>query len=198
MYGFFERWGVDPGSVIEGGNDSLRCAWNTPDSAYFSCWPDLPEHNAEFRRFFESLEPSRAVQRLLDPFRTWFADKTVVGIHFRGTDRIGPEGRRRTFESLLARIGAYGPNTRFCVASDSAAARTELVRALPGRVEFQRFRVAVSDRNEIWEGRASVIGMQEATADMFAIAKCRDIICNVESTFSECASYIGNSELVVA
>ncbi|MCA9271313.1 MAG: hypothetical protein KDA41_22675, partial [Planctomycetales bacterium] len=190
------KLGADPALVEQRGNRAWRSAWTTSDSGYYSCWCDVSARRPEFTAFFRSLRLSAPVQSQLASIEGQLAGEPFIGVHFRGTDGIKGPAKAQSLAALQSRLRRYDRATRFFLATDSGGAREAITAALPGRVVCQDVELESGDSDRLSPDRATLPGMQAAAVDMFALAACREIVCNVPSTFSECASYIRGARLI--
>ena len=138
-----------------------------------------------FRRMFI---PSARVQALIDQKTAGFNSDTV-GVHIRRTDNR--ESIRQSplelFVTEMADRIKVNDNVNFFVASDDAVVLHELSDRFGRRVICGDDKVS----------RRSLEGMMQGAADLWALAKTREILGSYYSSYTDTAALLGNIPLKV-
>lgn len=127
--------------------------------------------------------PSAKVEAEIAPLAAEFSGR-MIGLHIRRTDNLRSIDVSPTdlFIRRMERLLAEDPSTRFFLATDSVAEREMLMSA------FGRDRFVVPDYAP---GRASVVDIRRALAEMYLLSRCDFVIGSFWSSFSKVAASLG-------
>lgn len=112
--------------------------------------------------------------------RQRFCDHPVLGIHYRGTDKLLVEAVRIPYESLIDMLSRLDPRIRFFVATDEQAFLDALIRGFGERIVFRRQHRSLDgtpvhhfDANEKETG---FIRGKDAIIDALLLSRCGAIV----------------------
>ncbi len=127
--------------------------------------------------------PSAEVEAEIAPLAAAFSGR-MIGLHIRRTDNLRSIDVSPTdlFIRRMKRLLAEEPSTRFFLATDSVAEREMLISA------FGRDRFVVPDYAP---GRATVVDICRALAEMYLLSHCDFVIGSFWSSFSKVAASLG-------
>lgn len=128
----------------------------------------------DYKKFFAQLLPSAAVQARVDTLKL---PARAVGIQLRISDDPMDAARFPTLEAYVAAMHAYGPAACFFVSGMNRTVTDAL------RAEF-------GDRILELPGK-NYRSMVDATADLYLLAACEQLLVSDGSTFGEVAWWLG-------
>ncbi len=143
----------------------------------------------ELRAELAALVPHPAVTQAVEAFafRHFDGHQRVIGVHVRRGDNAWANAYvpDELFPAAVAAVLKESPkDTVVFVATDSPQAQSLLLEAFPDNVvTFPRRGL---ERGQSWEA------VQDALVEMYLLARTDVIIRTPSSTFSQCASWLGN------
>jgi hypothetical protein len=151
-----------------------------------SCYRFFPNPQA-----FAWLTPSQHIQqRLAIIAATTDASRETIGIHIRRTDQLESiaQSPLQLFERAILKELKLNSRCRFFIATDDAETKTRL-KALFGEETI------LTVDSELSRDRPN--GVVDAMIELMLLASTKRIYGSFWSTFSQTASIIGNTELIV-
>lgn len=132
--------------------------------------------------------PTNTIMSHVNQIADGFSASTY-GIHIRRTDNIWAIENTplSLFENKIDAVLQVEPEAMFYLATDDRATIDYLMLRFPNRL-------IVRDKNF---SRSSVLGMQDAVADMWLLARTKCIFGSFYSSFSEMAGFIGGVKLCI-
>lgn len=132
--------------------------------------------------------PNARVEELLDSKIRNF-DGDTIGVHIRRTDNkqsimCSPDS---LFLSIMEKRIEENDQTKFFVASDDPKVLHALVRRFGARIMCGDMQVS----------RKNLSGMLQATADLWALSRTKEIIGSYYSSYSEMAALIGGIPITI-
>ena len=136
----------------------------------YSCWLNFPRKGIFFADdFFRLLKPSLSVEKYIKKFFC-FGEKKKLGIHIRFTDAPLRHNEEWVLEWVKHLVKKYPLYTIF-LACDNQKIKDKILDILPqNRVCYQK--TTLTSNLGLSIDRANKMGIQIATADLFALAGC--------------------------
>lgn len=138
------------------------------------------------RQFIEQLQPAVHLRRRITEWtRRLNIDRTVMGVHARGTDfHVSVNQYAEKIQSVLRRI----PGQRFLVCSDDLGYEQELLKLFPHNVvsRFKQDHVRRADHRTTWINNmvTSRQAVEEAVVDVYLLARTDFKIFHIGSSFA--------------
>ena len=159
------------------GFDFERWAREAKGNVYFACYESFG--NVSDSLYDDLLHLSTTVEQKLQTITGGFSDHTI-GLHIRRTDnyRSIAQSPLYLFENKIKEEIEKNPDTCIFLATDDEPTKKTLTAEFPGRI------LTSSKAAE----RGTVDGIQDALAEMYALASCERIYGSAGSSFSIIAS----------
>jgi len=176
--------GKDTGSLSPSGSYTSN---DSEDNIIFYCNNFIPNTNrALWYAFIKSLRPAQAIQEKIDKETAeLLLDKSVIGVHARGTDFIVDVGY------YINQMRDYGGSAKFFLSTDDLEYEKEICSAFKDRVITRQGRAHLIKENEDegWEYNfvISKEKSQDAVVDMYLLAETDIQIYHPGSTFCKIA-----------
>lgn len=147
------------------------------------------EVREEFLRYFSLLMINPDVSATVNAFSDQHGIEDCVGVHIRSW--IDEPTRHKLLHDigLFVRAMEQHPRSRFYVSSDHHLVVTQLEQAFPGRVISR----PLTHIRHVSHDNSNVVST-DAWIDMLILSRCRELIGTYESTFSECAWWLGGAK----
>ena len=168
------------------GFDFERWAREAKGNVYFACYESFG--NVSDSLYDDLLRLSTTVEQKLQTITGGFSDHTI-GLHIRRTDnyRSIAQSPLYLFENKIKEEIEKNPDTCVFLATDDEPTKKTLTAEFPGRI------LTSSKAAE----RGTVDGIQDALAEMYALASCERIYGSAGSSFSIIASKLKQTPLCI-
>ena len=173
-------------ALKEQGFDFERWAREAKGNVYFACYESFG--NVSDSLYDDLLHLSTTVEQKLQTITGGFSDHTI-GLHIRRTDnyRSIAQSPLYLFENKIKEEIEKNPDTCIFLATDDEPTKKTLTAEFPGRI------LTSSKAAE----RGTVDGIQDALAEMYALASCERIYGSAGSSFSIIASKLKQTPLCI-
>ncbi|MGI6223602.1 MAG: hypothetical protein ACOYJG_08330 [Prevotella sp.] len=166
--------------------DFLRWAKEEKGNLYFSCYESFGD--VEDYLYGELLHPTPRVWKRIRAITEKFSSHTI-GLHIRRTDnqRSIENSPLYLFEDKIKEELQKNPETCVFLATDDEPTKKTLTDEFPSRI-ITSGKAAV---------RGTIEGIQDALAEMYALASCSVIYGSEGSSFSQIAARLKETPLVI-
>lgn len=140
----------------------------------------------EFLRYFDLIILNKNIIEFIEKTSQSFGISNCVGVHIRSwIDEPTRHALLHDTQIFIDEMHKH-PASNFYVCSDSQAVVDELLKEFPGRILY---RPLLHTRHITFE--QSSMASLDAIIDLLLLSRCKEIIGSYESTFTECAWWLG-------